>query len=377
MAKKKARKGKSKGRSKRKGDGRWQASRSTTNGSNIDYNGPSELKSFFEVQYAAICHLYDRRKPTIVAGIPHLPEGKDIEVTEFRTQEELNAYANPRIRELKKLVARVEAKKEDDGSGRDRQIGKKKLERLVQIGNELKPVSFVGRGFSMLAGYSPVQDACYFDVSFTALYIIDPDLNDDGLPLLERVQDKKAISIREMRNVPSHMKHELAHYDIGLCTFAVEERKQSQRAIEFTAQYLNIKQGIDEGRTYEELCEEYGVNPDFDRMYKEECEEDLETRFENTLTQILAELTTLREESEKLGIGLLNEAIAYNYAKERVGYKEWIKKDGHDIDTWMQVYDQLTDEISEKGELETLRYVRKIIDQAWEEKTPCVGLLAA
>jgi hypothetical protein len=320
----------------------------------IEYSGPPQLKKTVH----QICNCvsngnYERKNPRIICGLPHFFNYKGDLTGQigFETTKEFNRHVSKKIDKLLDIIERA-------------QMGSRKSldRRLRTMINEFKKYSFLlqkNPDFRKEASYSIGDDAILIDVFITVVYMV-------------KGEDLKTVRLT------SHLIHELAHYDLGLCNCHCDMRNASKAAVDCLNLYHDSTAAVSKGKhTMLKWLKKKG-RAEFERLGlfdKYESAGPVAVRME--LERYEKEQIRLDQVSNDLGLRVADEAVAYCFENNRDGFVLWIEEDPQPVETEKAVdlYDRIEQKIKAQGKIATLREVKTAMDVSYGERKSMSDLL--
>jgi len=314
----------------------------------IQYQGPTQFRKIVEETCTQVKEDYERHDAVIAVARPSfypVDENEPIGIR-FPTQEFINTYVGTRIANIEKLLNRRRGISE---------------QRFRDLCSELRKFSFScsvdehGNAYDNAPGamYDPVTDKVYLDPLTFSLYYLCT---------------RRGAGVPNDTDQVEYIRHELVHNDLGKSAPQEEIRSATAPYYHF---WHNVQRGMSlTGQAYKKWMES-PEGKDFLSMVRQIGGSDPKKALDVTHDYLLNQSEQKSKELEPLHLGIGEEALAHNYAGDKELFMADVSGKHSDpalLERASTLFDTIEKKIMEAGRLETLREMKRRMDEAFHEK---------
>ncbi|HLD79353.1 MAG TPA: hypothetical protein VJA18_02240 [Candidatus Nanoarchaeia archaeon] len=314
----------------------------------IQYQGPTQFRRIVEETCTQVKEDYERQDVVIAVARPFFyPVDKNEPIgIRFPTQEFINTYVGTRIGNIEKLLNRRRGISE---------------QRFRDLCSELRKFSFTcsvdehGNAYDNAPGamYEPVTDKVYLDPLTFSLYYLCT---------------QRGVGVPNDTDQVEYIRHELVHNDMGKSVPHEELRRATAPYYRF---WHNVQRGASlTGQAHKKWMEgPEGKN--FFSTLRQIGGGDGNKALEATHDYLLNQSEQKSRELEPLHLPIGEEALAHNYAGDKELFMADVSKRYDDpalFERASTLFDTIEKRIMEAGRLETLREMKRRMDEAFHEK---------
>jgi len=311
----------------------------------IQYQGPTQFRRIVEETCTQVKEDYERQDAVIAVARPFWQMADESEPLgiRFPTQEFINTYVGTRLAAIEKLLARKRGISE---------------QRFRDLGKELEKFSFASksneRGSQAGALYDPITDKVYLDPLTFSLYYLCT---------------RRGVEAPDATDQVGYIQHELVHNDLGKS--APHEELRSANAPYYHFWHKVQRSASLTGQAYKKWMES-PEGKDFLSMVRQIGGSDPKEALVVTHDYLLNQSEQKSKELEPLHLHIGDEALAHNYAGDKELFMADVSGrytgDPAILERASTLFDTIEKRIMEAGRLETLREMKRKMNEAFHEK---------